>query len=619
MLLARLRAHTHTARTLPGALIVEWCVVLAASAVGALALRAWQRLSPAAPAAPDPRVDWLIAAALGAFGWVWLSSVHHRLNPEWVPYGQDNRDYLACLGALRHGNWDAWVPFRYPLFPGVSAVYGYVSGTPVYKASMQVSLVSSALVPVGAYTLGRAISARPVALAGALIALVLQVDPEVLGTPSPYPLATATYAMSLGALLFAIRDGGVRRHAFAGLALAAYMAVTAKAFPMIVGGVCAVLAVQVAARKGDARALAAFFAPLAATWLAFSWLDLPLHTLEALMFDVQKLGNLVDPSKPFPDVGWGPAQLIGEQGYWKVGSLAALTHLPQVLLYFLFPPLYPITMQERYDRFVPQVAANLGADQLPWLVLVTFLGGLGAWARGAPSPRNALATAFACAVPLVHLWGLASTQYTERFANPVLCTAPTLLLAAAAVPARHRAAPARRVLAAWAPLLAAVAWLLGPSVGPLGHEHVETRIAGWLRKPPDTLLATRPLLQALRPGDEVLDLSFTHLGPVLLESPGVRFTRGIVTTRPRDDGEYLWLVAGSASTPRRWIFLDCVALPVLWPQDPMRDVNAWFARNPTRFVPAGRCLYLDLDAFVPVDTEPSAIRVVPPAPSAGPG
>lgn len=588
---------------------MDWLPAFAASVFGALALRGWQRLAPAPPSVADPRVDWVVAITLGVAGWAWLSGVHHRLNPEWVPYGQDNRDYLACLGALRNGDREAWVPFRYPLFPWISAVYGYLSGIPVYRASMQVSVVTSALVPVGAYVLGRAISARPVALAASLVALVLQVDPEVLGTPSPYPFATAMYAMSLGSLVFAIRDGGVRRHACAGLALSTYMAVTSKAFPMILGGTAALVAVQLAARQRDLRALGAFFAPMTVVWLAFAWLDLPLHTLEALMFDVQKLGNLVDPSKPFPDVGWGPEQLIGEQGYWKIGSLSALIHLPQVLVYFLFPPLYPVTMQERYDHFVPQVAANLGVDAFPWVVLLTFAGGIGAWARGAPAARSAFAAAFATSVPLVHLWGLASTQYTERFANPVLCTSPTLLLALAALPARHRTAAGWRTWAAWLPLLVATGWLLGPSKGPLGHEHVETRIEGWLRKPPDTLLATRPLVAALRPGDEVLDLSFTHLAPVLLESPGVRYTRGVLTTRRRADGEYLWLVAPGAASARRWVFLDCVALPVLWPQDPMRDVNAWFARNSQRFTPAGRCLYLDRDPFVPVDTEPSGIRL----------
>lgn len=607
-------------RRLPGTkVVVEWVGLLGAAFLGASALRFWARYRKTPTRNDDIRIDALVAALVGGVGWVYLAGIHHRLNPLWIPHGQDGRDYLACLGAMRFWNLETWVPFRYPLYPGVSALYAWLSDTPVYRAAMMTSVVTSALVPVGAYVLGRSLAARPVALVAALITLQLQVDPEVLGTPSPYPLAAATYALSFGALVFAIRDGGLGRHLFAGFALAAYMAVTAKAFPVILLGVGCVVLVQLAERKRDLGALTAFMFPMVACWLSFAWLDLPLHSLEAMMFDVQTQGGLIDRSRPYPDLGWSLDALITEQGYWEVGKLSALLHLPQVLTYVAMPPLVPMSFEDRYARFVPLVAQNLGLGSYGWLLVPMFLGGLGAWARGAARTRNVVATGFAVGVAVIHLWGLSSIQYAERFAMPVLATAPVLLLALFALPGRGLLTGARRELLVWLPLLAAGAWLIGPSHGQLGHAFIETRITGWQLKPSDPLLATRPVLAALRPGDVVLDLSFTHLARVLLEGPAIVVQRGQLATWSRADGEYFQLTAAASPGPRRWILLECVGTPAPGIQDPLRDVTAHFARHPERYSPVARCMYLDNAPLEPIDSDPGRLDPADAAPAeAGP-
>ena len=595
---------------------MEWITFLGAALFGALALRLWNRVRPSPAGPARPAIDVAIAAAVFGASWAYLAAIHHRLNPHLVPYGQDNRDYLQCLGALRYAQHETWVPFRYPVYPGASVLYAVVSGTPLVAAALQVSVVSSALIPPSVYALGRTASARPVSLAAALVSVPLLVDANTLGTPTPYPWAAAGYALAVASLVFAVRDGGTVRYLAAGLATATYMGVTAKAVPLLLVGVPAVLAVVATEGKRGVSGAAAFMGPLVACWLGFAWLDLPLHSLEALMFDVHKLGDLVDPAKPFPDVGWRPEDRIDTQGYWVIGRLSSFTHLPQVLLYMLAPPLKAISMQARYDRFVPFVGANLGVPDYPWLVLLTFLGGFGAW-TGPSKRRNFVATGLAVGVPAVHLWGLASAQYTDRFALPVLVTAPALLFALAAAPSRGLPRSDRREALAWLPLLLAVGYALRSSPGVLGQAAIEERVEGWVKKWPEPLLAVEPMRDALQPGDVVLDVSFAHLAPVLFDRTGITVQRGSVTTRTRSDGEYFWLLAGGTPAPHRWILLDCAAIHDLGPADQMRDVNAWFARHDDRFEPVGRCLYLDTLPLAPIDTEPKVAHTGPVIPWSG--
>ena len=64
-----------------------------------------------------------------------------------------------------------------------------------------------------------------------------------------------------------------------------------------------------------------------------------------------------------------------------------------------------------------------------------------------------------------------AAPYTPRYALPLLLTTPVLVLAAFAWPTRG--AVGHRVALVFLPLIAAVAWVLGPSPGPLGMRQIE--------------------------------------------------------------------------------------------------------------------------------------------------
>lgn len=578
--------------------MTDWALLLATALAGGILARGWEGWRPLPREEPDARWDLAIMAALAVGGWVFLSAVHRGFNPEWVPYGHDNHDYLQCLVALWFDEPSVWVAFRYPLYPLLGEAWAAVSGHTLYRAGMEVSLACSAAVPVGVYWMGRSMAARPVALAGAILALHLCTGTDMLGTPSAYPLAVATFAFAFGTLNFALRDGGVLRHALAGIALAAYVTTTSKALPLLLLAVGGVGLAQLAARRLDRRALVAFFAPLGVSWLGMSSLHLRLHTLEASVYDVQTQWGFIDRSLPFPDVGWTAEQELLDKGYWVWGEIRGILHLGDVLHYLLFPPVHPVPLAERFAVFLPPMATDLGFAPYGILIVVACLGAVGVWSSATLRGRAIVATGVAVLVALSHVWGLGGIPYSSRWVLSVLQTTPVLLLALVAWAGRE--APSRRAWIAWAPLLLALVWVVGPSPGTFGRKVLSERTREWRAAKPHPIAAANQLRPLLQPEDALLDATETYLGRALFQ--GVQFERGYVVSL--DNGNYRYRAPASPAS-RRWVVVECVDRENVLKDTPWIEVYAWFWRESARFAPVARCIYEDRRPDEPIDTHPS--------------
>jgi len=104
-------------------------------------------------------------------------------------------------------------------------------------------------------------------------------------------------------------------------------------------------------------------------------------------------------------------------------------------------------------------------------------------------PFEEVRRVFAALLATTHLWGLTTAPYADRYALPLLCTTPVLLLAFVAWPIRGAHGP--RVALVFLPLAAAVAWVLGPSPGALGQERLTATMEPWaMARPACTLVSS---------------------------------------------------------------------------------------------------------------------------------
>lgn len=559
----------------------DWPLLLGATLLGSLGLRLWARLRPQ-PEGPERRgVDLAIAGGLVVAAAVVFVRAHAAINPDWVPRGQDNQDYLACVSSLRWSEPELWSRARYPFYPAVVAGLGAGLGVPVARVAMGVALACSALVPAAAYALGRACAPRPVALAGALLTFNLYSHRWMVGMPTDYPLAAAVCALALASVVVAVREGGATRAGLAGAVLAADLLITPKSLPMLVLGVAA-LAASATLRR-EPRALLAAGLPLAAAWMAFARLGRPIFSLEWNVLAVQRAEGWYD-AAAFPAVGWGPDSPPDHAGYWVPGTTRALAHLPDVARFLLHPPVRVMSAAERLDVFVPRLSAELSLTGLSGLLALALVGALGA-GRGSTRAFGAVAAGFAGAAVAAHLWGLSSAPYTERYALPMAVTVPGLMLAAAALPVRSEGA---RSWAAFAPLLLAVAWVLGPSPGAFGARAMTTVTERWVHGKPPPIAAIRTLDSALQPGDAVVDATDTRLVRALLDRQPVSVT--LAPTQPQPAG--LALQFGADAAPHRYLVLDCVNQGELDPASPLARLQADLDADP-RFARLDTCIYAD--------------------------
>lgn len=571
----------------------DWPLLLFATLVGVVALLAWgRRRRRRAPPDPDAGVDVLIAAALGIGAYITFRLTHAAYNPEWTPNGQDNHDFFACIVALRFHELESWSPARYPLYPALVAVTDALGGGRLWRVAMEVSLLTSAMLPVAVYVLGRVFAARPVALVGALLTLHFPSHLFMLASPTDYPLAASLYVLSFATLVLMVREGGALRHGVAGVVLALYFLTTPKSFPMLLIGVLALGLGWMAGRRFDLRSIVAFLLPLLLAWGVFAALDVHLFSLEDDMLGVQRAEGWFDPNLPFPDVGWHMND-PGLRGYWVPGTWSALAHLPQVLTYLVAAPVHAMTFSQRLDVFLPQLSAELSMPDLGALVVVSLAGTFGAWRVGAPKARNVGAALLAVLIAGVHLWGQSAAPYAQRYALPVLVTTPVLLLALVALPVRSVRGP--RAVLAFLPLVAAAAWVLGPSPGALGAAHMVQIMEPWAAAHPP--LAGLPDLRAqFAPGDSVVDASATHLMEAVLDGEPVTITQARVLVSPGS----LLLEYPATSAAHQFLVLGCVNEGALPEGDTNEQLRRRLEADTVRFECLDRCTYRDLHPELPL-------------------
>lgn len=584
--------------------MTDWPLLLGTALFGAVAARLWHHWRPAKESPwASFRVDMFVVIALSVASYGYMRAILDAINPQWVPWGVDTQSYWLCFAALRDGTSEQFDPFRYPLYPALTVLWSAVTGAGLWHAGMEVSLLTSALVPVGVYLLGRTIASRPISLVGALLALRVSGESGVLGTPNPYPMAAFFYIVALAGLMVAMRDGGWKRHLLAGVALAGYAAVTSKAFPLVLLGVCGVVAAMVLGgdrRDGSKRAaFLAFFTPLVVCWVAFALADLPLYPLESLVYDVQAGLHLLDPARPFPDVGWGPENERLDQGYWVVGTLASITHIPQIIHYLAAAPVTALTLPERWQIFMPGGVDHLSLDALGWLIVASVFGTVGAWSGEAPWLKKLLVVGFGAVVTLVHLWGVSGVPYADRWATTVLASTPVLILAIVGAIARPVVVTASRELVVWAPMLVALGWVLGPSQGAFGRARTQWPIDAIGDTTPQALYAITYLQEAVRPGDALLDTSYTPVGRAVADGLPVVYQRATLVQLPNQQFE---VIAPATTAPRRWIVLECVWEDNLFPDNAFLEIHYVMRHHPERYRRLSRCIYEDLVPLAPVES-----------------
>lgn len=592
---------------------MEWYIIFGCGILGVLRLRiADQQHKGAAEPPKDRLTDALICVGLWAVAWVYHAAIAETLNPNNLPYAPDSHDFLECSLAARFGEVAHWVPHRYPLYPSLVAGWSVLSGTPLFRAGMQVAFVCSSLVPVAAYLLGRVLASRPLAFAGALLVTPITCHLAMLGAPTDYPLWTLMFVMSVATLIRAIQVGGVGAHLVSGIFLALYGLTSAKAFPLTLMGLAAVVGVQVLTRRFDRRALLAWCAPLLGAWMVFAALQLPIYSLENNLIDVQLSGAIrrIDPALPFPNVGWLPAEPMRERGYWIPGRLSALIHVPWVFYYLLAAPLNALPQSVWVERYLEPMALEIGASGSPWIVGVAVLGGLGAW-KSAVSPsrfparsgfpvRPLVAAGFACGVAALHLWGMRAADFTDRWALPQLVSTPMFLLGGLAFLAGRRDRPTLMEWRAWAPLLFAVLWTLLYSTNRLSLPKVTEWAPTWVTARQGNIRAFLPLFDQVAQGDAVVDATETALARVMLDSRGLTFQEAALQGHPT----FTEIRAPGVDAARRWIVLECVSredwtLGGNWARA-YRSLDA----DPARFRKVSRCIYEDL--------RPSEALLLPP-------
>ena len=586
---------------------MEWYIILGCGLLGVLRLRVGDL---GRRGEPEARKDWLtdplICVGLWLVAWYYYARVAEVLNPNNLPYAPDSHDFLECSLAARFGEVAHWVPHRYPLYPSLVAGWSVLSGTPLFRAAMQVAFVCSSLVPVAAYLLGRVLASRPLAFAGALLVTPITCHLAMLGAPTDYPLWTLTFVLSVATLIRAIQVGGVGAHLVSGIFLALYGLTSAKAFPLTLMGLAAVAGVQVLTRRFDRRALLAWGAPLLGAWMVFAILQLPIYSLENNLIDVQLTGAIrrIDPALPFPNVGWLPTAPMMERGYWIPGRLSALIHVPWVFYYLLAAPLNALPQSVWVERYLEPMALEIGASGSPWIVGVAVLGGLGAW-KSAASPsrfpvRPLVAAGFACGVAALHLWGMRAADYTDRWALPQLVSTPMFLLGGLAFLAGRRDRPAPLEWRAWAPLLFAVLWTVLYSPNRLALPKVTDWAPTWVTARQGNIRAFLPLFDQVSPGDAVVDATETALARVMLDSRGLRFQEASLRGHPT----FTEIQAPGDDAARRWIVLECVSREDWTLGGNWARAYASLDADPARFRKVSRCIYEDL--------RPSEALLLPP-------
>lgn len=496
-------------------LLIGTVAATAAFGVGLSRLK-WLRWYPSPWV--DKLIDFLCLALAGVAGYFLALEAQRAFNPTWCPIGQDHQEYLSYVLNLLDPQHGRQSPYRYPLYPWLAALVCQLRSVPPYFGAMLVAFASAAAFPMALYWLLSALCARPVALAGALLAFALPPVMVLVPQPGEYMFCALVQVLCTAGGVHALKSTSPFKYFVFGLTLALFMAATPKAFVVLLVAVpLTIAALSWQARRAGPRvfrALALFLVPLVFVWEIFAFKNVEIYPLEHAVFKIQTdlaIGrgeHLVYP----PHEGWRPG-FPQTEGTWRVGRLEALLHIPGTMRSLAYEPQGFVPKTERTRSLERGLKHDLRLADLRWLALA--LGGCcGAGLLSSRAPRGScrrvLPAVFLLVLTLGQLGGLTRSIYMSRYALPVLVLLPGLVLAGASwsVQLLCPRAMRRHGLAMWACPLLFVALLLKLNVPDDRLEKLKQRPELWRQ-------AQTPVLCALR--NEVTGRDgFTVLSPTIM-------------------------------------------------------------------------------------------------------
>ncbi len=554
--------------------------------VGAVLGRLLERRVPGTVPRPLPGwVDAVLFALLAVAGCVYVNRLHNLGNPFWLPAGQDWLEFLGLALELKNPGLAAPVANRYPFYPWLGVRLAGLEGFPVYMGCMQVSILAAGLLPAFLFLLTRELAPRSIALVAAVSSIHGRILLTMLGPPTDYLLYAALQVAVLGTGTWALRRGGALRHLAFGTALALLMATAAKALVLLTVAapfMLARLGWQVWRRPWRTLSEAgAFLLPLVIVWVGYSRIDRPLLPLERIVLTAQE--SVADErgyEVMFPtDLGWG-SEDPSQHGYWRVGRIQALLHLPDTYRFLLRGAPGNAPRSER----VASVLAGLRTDlpiPHPLFILLAVPGCLAAvwgWRRsGDPGLVDSLIAAAFLSAALVAEWlGVTGNLFVPRYALVLSILLPPLMLCG--ITSLFRWIPAgewrHRGWIWWPAAAVAFIWVIAGD-GPMGRldaqRHLET-LADQRASSREMALAR---LARLPQEAAVLDMSGTRVLPDLL--PG-KFVYPY--SAPHEPARFL---VAPTNLRRRFVIQPCQ-----FTQTP--PVPRWVTSSPDRLEPFSACI-----------------------------
>ena len=531
--------------------------MLIAAAVPLSALGWWQRGRGSSPSRPALDLLWLLV--LSVAGILQASHIHELNNPDWLPVGQDWREFVVLALDIQSGGAFHPVPQRYPFYPWVAVQLADTSGVPVHVALMQVNLIAGGLLPAAVFRLGTAFASRPVAIAAGWLALHVPTVGGVLGPPTDYLFHALFHVLAISEGIRALRSRSLVQWLAFGVALALLMAANMKSLVfLLVAAPLVSLALIWRGRESLRSAAIAgmlWLGPMVGIWSLYG--STPRWTTEAytLEYNVYRTQVVVarahGRTAPLPDdLGWHPTD-EKKRGYWGVGRPGAWANLDKVVRFLARGP------QHNLDRSVRLEGAVTGLTRALHLPSGALLG-VGLLGCLAPMVRRRqdthlgplLATAWLLGLTVAQFMGLMATHFIPRYALVLLIPAPLLMLTTLAAGARR-----------WAWLLpvgAVAVTTVASDVPGVRAIHTAPEVVEGALNPHRDFWAVR---DGLVQGDQVIDLTGNRIlqdlwGTRAAEIQSLRDETKEVTLRPHRSGRRILVMPGALNMGdpvRRWI------------------------------------------------------------------
>ena len=383
---------------------------------------------------------------LAIAGILQATQIHHQVNPNWYPVGQDWREFVVLGLDIQSGGAFRPVPQRYPFYAWLSVQLANFTQVPVHIGLMQVNLIAGGLLPAAVYRLGTTLTSRPIAIVGGWLALHIPTVAATLGPPTDYLFHGVIHVLALSEGIRALRSRKPSAWLGFGLCLALLMAANMKSLVFLLGAAPLVTAALIWRARESPRAAALagllWLAPMVTVWNIYS--STPRWTTEAytLEYNVYRTQVVVarahGRTAPLPtDLGWHPTD-EKQRGYWGVGRSGAWSNLDKVLQFLARGPQHNLDASVRFEGAVLGLTRALHLPNAG-LLLLGLLGCITPLRRrpGDTHLGPVLATGWLIGITGAQFMGLMATHFIPRYALVLLIPAPLLILSVAGLGVRR--------------------------------------------------------------------------------------------------------------------------------------------------------------------------------------